>query len=209
MVKPSNYSTPAENTRSRSDVQEIPEQREMAAQHHFLSPPSFSGKKEEAARWLDKLRRYAENKDLIERAKINDFFHLLEGGAYDYCSSLTEEQKNDWEELEEDFRTKFCKKRNKVEVQQELMETKQKKGEVLENYISRLENIGRKDSISEDVIFSAIMQGMDTELRVIVAQKNPSNLAELSSYADQAETVRRIQQKKQGGKEGPARRTFA
>ena len=57
--------------------------------------------------------------------------------------------------------------------------------------------------------FSAIMQGMDTELRVIVAQKNPSNLAELSSYADQAETVRRIQQKKQGGKEGPARRTFA
>ena len=101
MVKPSNYSTPAENTRSRSDVQEIPEQREMAAQHHFLSPPSFSGKKEEAARWLDKFRRYAENKDLIERAKINDFFHLL-GGAYDYCSSLTEEQKNDWEELEED-----------------------------------------------------------------------------------------------------------
>ena len=82
-----------------------------------------------------------------------------------------------------------------MEVQQELMETKQKKGEVLENYICRLENIGLKDSISEDVIFSAIMQGMDTELRVIVAQKNPSNLAELSSYADQAETVRRIQQK--------------
>ena len=72
-----------------------------------------------------------------------------------------------------------------MEVQQELMESKkQQKGEVLENYISRLENIGLKDSISEDGIFSAIMQGMDTELRVIVAQKNPSNLAELSSYAD-------------------------
>ena len=39
------------------------------------------------------------------------------------------------------------------------------------------------------------MHGMDTELRVIVAQRNPSNLAELSSYADQAETVKRIQQK--------------
>ena len=39
------------------------------------------------------------------------------------------------------------------------------------------------------------MLGMDTEHRVIVAQRNPSNLAELSSYVDQAETVRRIQQK--------------
>ena len=75
MVKPSNSSTP-ENTRSRSDSQKLPEQREMAAQHHFLSPPSFSGKKEGAARWLDQSRRYAENKDLIERAKINDFFHF-------------------------------------------------------------------------------------------------------------------------------------
>ena len=48
-----------------------------------------------------------------------------------------------------------------MEVQQELMDNKQQKGEVLENYISRLENIGLKDSISEDVISSAIMHGMN------------------------------------------------
>ena len=168
---------------------------------HFLTPPAFHGKKVDASRWIDKFRRYAENKRLEDRTKINDFFHLLEGSAYDYCSSLSDEPKTTWETLEEAFQQKICKKRNKVEVQQELMESKQKKDESLEEYITRLENKGLRDGISEDVIFSAIMQGMDRALRVIVAQRNPMNLQELSAFADQAESVKKMQVKNEKEKE--------
>ena len=167
----------------------------MASTKNNLVPQKFKGQKSVAKRWLDQFSRNSENQELSERAMINDFFSLLEDAAYDYCASLPDDIKENWEDLEKAFKDKLCKKRTASEAEQELLETKQSRNESLVDSIDRVQNIGLREKIQQNLIFSAIMARMKSELKPKVAQKNPSSLFELEEMAQQADTVAKMQAK--------------
>ena len=114
----------------------------LASTKNNLVPQKFKGQKSVAKRWLDQFSRNSENQELSERAMINDFFSLLEDAAYDYCASLPDNIKENWEDLEKAFKDKLCKKRTAWEAEQELLETKQSRNESLVDSVDRVQNIG-------------------------------------------------------------------
>ena len=201
MPAPTNTYTsgPAENLRSRAGNSESlssstdQQVSRMENSRNHLIPSKFKGKKSTAKRWIDQFNRYAQNKNLSEQAKLNDFFNSLEDSAYDYCSSLSEDIKDNWEELA--FRAKYCRVRNQWEAQQQLLDSKQEQGEKLLDYVERLENKGLTDNLDQNVVFTAIMTGMRMDLKPIVAQKNPRSIEELEDFAEQADTVADMQNK--------------
>ena len=119
----------------------------------------------------------------------------MEDSAYDYCSSLSEDIKDHWEELELAFRAKYCRVRNQWEAQQQLLDSKQVQGEKLLDYVERIENLGLTDNLDQNLVFTAIMTGMRIDLKPIVVQKNPRSIEELEDYAEQADTVADMQNK--------------
>ena len=192
----SHQDRPSDNLRSRAgNHMDQPAAPEMASNTNNLIPSKFKGQRDIATRWLDQFSRYSENKNLTEKARINDFFTLLESAAYDYCTSLPTETKDSWEALEAAFRKKFCKTRNHWESQQQLLSSKQGEKETLVDYVDRLSHLGLKEKLEENLVFSAIMAGMRLDLAPIVAQKNPLSLEELEDGAEQADSIAQMQAK--------------
>ena len=207
MPAPQNAITdrPSDNLRSRQNQEQQHQQQPQPAlnhsmasnNRHYLVPAKFKGQKSSAVRWIDQFNRYSQNKELEEIPKINDFFSLLEDSAYDYMIALPDERKNRWTDLEAAFKAKYCKRRSQWEAQQQFLNNKQKEGESLEDYIDRVQNEGLKDNLENNLVFSAIMCGMRVGLKPIVAQKNPASLEELENFAEQADSIARMQAKKE------------
>lgn len=150
-----------------------------------LRPDKFDGS-EDAIIWLKTLEHFAKLANWSEKDKVRSFPLFLRGNAQIWYQGLDHTNHMDWATLKTHFFKRFNDPAMKWVRNREFHASKLMPGESIESYGDTLRKKAAELELPQDVIMSAYIGGLPSEIQRIVWQAMPTTLADAEKTARNA-----------------------
>lgn len=138
--------------------------------------------------WLEKFNKAGTLKKWNDEEKCIHFCFALGNHAENWYSSLTEQVKNDFEKLQENFLERFESGADRVFSYSEFLELTQGLDSV-DCYIEKVLKCGRKLKKSDTELMDKIVHGLSKEVKNFVVMKEAKNLEQVTKYARMGQSL--------------------
>ena len=168
-------------------AQESQKNSQSKKMNFSLKLEKFSGKSNEDAKsWLMQFAQYSTCYGLDAETKANVFSFHLQDHARIWYNSLSDSIKNNWQSLEAAFKQRFTEDRDTLDLS--ILQINQSVNETVLDYLCRLQkNAALNPKVDEDLLLAIAVNGLRSEIRQIVINKEPKNFADLRRFATIAE----------------------
>lgn len=139
----------------------------------------------EALSWLTRFLQWAQFYDLPDHKKVSAFPFHLTSHALLWYKLLDAKTKNDLTLLINAFKTRFKKSSSHIDLS--ILKCVQKPGESVSDYLGRLVYLTNNNNVPESMTLAIAIQGLNSDLRSLVINKEPSTFDELRHAAELAE----------------------
>lgn len=159
-----------------------------------LKPNSFSGDVNLAADWLKRFENYAELLKLTNEAKARTMGLLMEGDGGVWYNGLTTEEKNNWNTLQEKFKTHFKENTEQVfERRMGLASRTQMMGEDVENYLKDICKQMTGLEMDDQTRMAQVVNGLEPSMKMRVLEFMPfADLQALKNKIRQLNLSRKV-----------------
>ena len=152
-----------------------------------LSVPKFE-EGDSAKFWLEKFNKAGTLKKWSDDEKCIHFCFALGNHAEDWYSSLTEEVKNDFGQLQANFLARFERSTDRVFGYSEFLDLTQGSDSV-DTYIEKVLKCGRKLKKNDRELMDKIIHGLNKEVRNFVIMKEAKTLEHVTKYARMGQSL--------------------
>ena len=152
-----------------------------------LSVPKFEDG-DSAKFWLGKFNKAGTLKKWSEDEKCIHFCFALGNHAEDWYSSLTEEIKNNFDQLQGNFLARFESSTDRVFGYSEFLDLTQGSDSV-DTYIEKVLKCGRKLKKNDRELMGKIIHGLNKEVRNFVIMKEAKTLEHVTKYARMGQSL--------------------
>ncbi|KAG9458357.1 hypothetical protein H6P81_002865 [Aristolochia fimbriata] len=170
----------------------------MPTSYHPPKFQQFSGDgnpKQHVAHFIETCNNAGTDGDLL----VKQFGRSLKGNAFDWFIELPAESIDSWEQLENEFLSRFYSTKRTVTLV-ELTNLKQRQGEKVIEYINRWRNLSlnckESTSLSTQTSIDMCIRGMNWTLVYFLQSRKPRDFQELATEAHNMEIL--IQEKGEG-----------
>ena len=152
-----------------------------------LKLDKFSGKSNEDAKsWLLQFAQYCTCYGMDDETKANVFSFHLQDHARIWYNSLSDSIRNNWQSLETAFKQRFTEDRDTLDLS--ILQISQSVTETVLDYLCRLQKkAALNPKVDDNLLLAIAVNGLRSEIRRIVINKEPKNFADLRRYATIAE----------------------
>lgn len=171
-------------------------------------PGAFSGQSD-GLEWLRKFELWGRCRQFNDDIMLAAIQLYLVDAAATWSNVLDDDQKDSWPHFRAAFVERYTvDNRSSLQRTGQLWTVQQNDDEPVLDYIDRVRQLGRECNASNDLLLSAVVNGMRPSLRRHVLQKNPADLSALRQLVRTAErddqlnvdnrdseTIRRIEQR--------------
>ena len=141
---------------------------------------------EDAKSWLMQFAQYSSCYGLDDATKANVFSFHLQDHARIWYNSLSESTRNNWTALEAAFKFRFIEDKDTLDLS--ILQISQSVNESVLEYLSKLQkSAALNPKVDENLLLAIAVNGLRSEIRQIVINKEPKNFADLRRYATTAE----------------------
>ena len=155
--------------------------------YNGLTVPKFE-EGDSAKFWLEKFNKAGTLKKWNDEEKCIRFCFALGNHAENWYSSLTEQVKNDFEKLQENFLERFESGIDRVFSYSEFLELTQGLDSV-DCYIEKVLKCGRKLKKSDTELMDKIVHGLSKEVKNFVVMKEVKTLEQVTKYARMGQSL--------------------
>ena len=152
-----------------------------------LSVPKFEDG-DSAKFWLEKFNKAGTLKKWSEDEKCIHFCFALGNHAEYWYSSLTEEIKNNFDQLQGNFLARFESSTDRVFCYSEFLDLTQGSDSV-DSYIEKVLKCGRKLKKNDRELMDKIIHGLNKEVRNFVIMKEAKTLEQVTKYARMGQSL--------------------
>ena len=152
-----------------------------------LSVPKFD-EGDSAKFWLEKFNKAGTLKKWSEDEKCIHFCFALGNHAEDWYSSLTEEVKNNYDQLQANFLARFESSADRVFSYSEFLDITQGSDSV-DTYIEKVLKCGRKLKKNDRELMDKITHGLNKDVRNFVIMKEAKTLEQVTKYARMGQSL--------------------
>ena len=152
-----------------------------------LSVPKFE-EGDSAKFWLEKFNKAGTLKKWSDDEKCIHFCFALGNHAEDWYSSITEEVKNDFGQLQANFLARFESSTDRVFGYSEFLDLTQGSDSV-DTYIEKVLKCGRKLKKNDRELMDKIIHGLNKEVRNFVIMKEAKTLEHVTKYARMGQSL--------------------
>jgi hypothetical protein len=152
----------------------------------------FDPLRDEPHFWLKKYIYYGHVMKLKEIDLANMFGLYLLGSAFNWFFHLPDEVKNDFKTLTDKFILQFGKRIDPIQIHAELFQMKQGIKQSIRDFITQVQQKARLGKISEEIILSAIINGVLPHIKADLRRNPPSSLDALLNTAELSESANSV-----------------